>query len=69
MELRTRVLCFDWKANVDVNALADDLEHVSGGTVHLHEVDYGTEDTWAILSNQPLTAGQALEIFEADGAR
>lgn len=69
MELRTRILCFPYPNKISLNDLADDLYHVSGGAVHLHEVDYGTEDTWAVLSNQPLTAGQALEIFEANGAR
>lgn len=65
MTARTEVLSWDWREQPDPARLARALTVVSGGTVHLAQVDVGTDDYVIVLSDEPLTAEQATSAYEA----
>lgn len=59
-----RVLWWDWREQPDLGALAKILTEVSGGTVHLHEVDTCSDEYAVVISSAPLSAEEAVAAWE-----
>lgn len=47
-----RILSWDWKEQPDLDQLREALREVSGGTVHLHEVDTGSDQFAVVLTDR-----------------
>lgn len=58
MSARVAVLCWDWKEQPDMDTLALLLRDLSGGTIHLHEVNTESDEFAIVLATTPLTAEQ-----------
>jgi hypothetical protein len=52
----TQMQSWDWKDQIDLEMLASDLAHVSGGTIFLYPTDTGSDDIGYVISRVPLTA-------------
>lgn len=63
--MTSTVLSWDWRAQPDLQQLARDLLRVSGGTVHLAEVDTGGDEYAIVLSSSPLSNAEAQAVYEA----
>ncbi len=63
-EPRIECQTWDWKGNVDLEALARDIERVSRGTIFLYPTDTGSDDEGYVLSDRPLTPEQVRQATE-----
>ncbi len=61
-----RVVSWDWREQPDLDRLATALREVSGGTVHLHQVDTGGQEYAIILSDRPLCPLEIDRIWDPD---
>lgn len=61
----TEVLTWDWREQPDLPELARKLFAVSGGTVHLREIDTGSDEYAIVLASEPITAAQATDAYKA----
>lgn len=57
------VLSWDWRGQPDLDRLAAELLRVSGGTVHLHQVDTGGDDYAIVVADRPLTSAEAAAVY------
>lgn len=53
-----------WEEDLDVNELSKIVSEVSGGKVHIHYVDTGSDQNAIVVWPSKLTAEQAQQIFE-----
>jgi hypothetical protein len=60
-----RALSWDWRGQPDLDQLARIVLDVSGGTVHVHQVDTGSDDYAIVVSDRPLTDGEAYAVWVA----
>lgn len=60
-----RVHTWDWRSQPDLDAIADDIREMSGGTLHLTEVNTGNDEYAIVLSLRELTAGEARYVYDA----
>jgi hypothetical protein len=58
------ILSWDWKEQPDLLELAEAIHGVSGGTVHLHQVDTGSSDYAIVLAAEPLDERQVADVYE-----
>jgi hypothetical protein len=63
-DLQTRVLEWDWRAQPDLDELADAIRDLSGGRLHLAQVDTGGDSYAVVLSTLPLDVGAAQLVRE-----
>ncbi len=63
-----RILSWNWRGQPDLERLATALREVSGGAVHLHEVDTGSDEYAIILSDRPLRPLEIDRIWDPDNA-
>ncbi len=62
--MTTRVLSWDWAEQPNMTALADIIRDVSGGTVHLREVeDTGSDQYAVVVSTEPVDEEQARRVY------
>lgn len=59
-----RVLSWDWKEDAPIWDFAELVREISGGTVHITEVDTGSDQCAYIVSAAPLTADEARRLYE-----
>jgi hypothetical protein len=62
---RTTMLSWDWKEQPDLDTLGRVITTMSNGTVHLHQVDDGTDNITILLSDTPLDARAVLDAYDA----
>jgi hypothetical protein len=62
---RTEVLTWDWRQQPDLARLARILLEVSGGTVHLAEVDTGSDEYAIVLSGRFLSEAEVDAAYRA----
>ncbi len=65
---RTAMLSWDWRGQPDLDHLARILLDVSAGTVHLHQVQTGTDDYAIVLADRALTHADALDVYRREWA-
>lgn len=61
--IRYDVLSWDWRGQPDLDRLARALFTVSGGTVHLRQVETGSDQYAIVLSDKPLTEAEAYASY------
>jgi hypothetical protein len=59
-----RVLTWDWKEQPDLAELGRAVAELSGGRVHLAEVDTQSDQFAIVLSTVPLDEQTAAELYE-----
>jgi len=59
-------LTWDWREQPDLDQLAAAITDLSGGTVHLHQVQTETDQYAVVLSTADLSAEQAYDIYWKD---
>ncbi len=65
-EARTSLHWVNYPSQFDIDALAQGLDEVSGGTIHLREIDTGSEDRVFVISDRELTEDEADRVFHDD---
>ncbi len=61
-----RIVSWDWQQQPDLEDLTKALREVSGGLVHLHQVDTGSDEYAIILSDRPLRPLEIDRIWDPD---
>jgi hypothetical protein len=59
------ILSWDWREQPNLDQLAAALGRVSGGTVHLAQVDTGSDEYAIVLSPMPLSDAEVRAAWEA----
>ncbi len=59
-----RILSWDWREQPDLDELAKALREVSGGSVHLHQVETGSDQYAIILSDRALRPNEVDTYWE-----
>lgn len=62
-----RVLVWDYRQQPDLDELAEAIADVSRGTVHLTQVDTGSDEHAIVLAARPLDAVEAYELYPNGG--
>jgi hypothetical protein len=60
----TEVLSWDWREQPNLDRLARIITDLSGGTVHLAQVDTGSDEYAIVLSDVPLSKVEAAEVYD-----
>ena len=63
---RTAVLTWDWREQPDLDHLGRLICDLSGGTVHLHQVDTGSDQYAIVLATTKLDARSVCEIYDRE---
>ncbi len=63
---RTGVLSWDWRGQPDLDRLARIVHDVSGGLVHLQQVDTGSDEYAIVVADRPLSPAEADSHYRAD---
>lgn len=61
---RTEVLSWDWREQPDLERLARMVNDLSGGTVHIAEVDTDSDEYAIVLSDALLTKADVVGAYE-----
>lgn len=64
--IRCEVLTWDWREQTDLDRLARALTTVSGGSVHLRQVDTGSDQYAIVLSSSALSEHEAQAAYHED---
>ena len=62
--MTARVLSWDWREQPNLAQLGRAIHDLSGGLLHLHEVQTGSDDYAIVIADQPLTDAEARRIYE-----
>lgn len=60
----TDVITWDWRERIDIERLAAVILERSGGTIHITDVDTGSDEYAIVISAQQLTQDEALMAYE-----
>jgi hypothetical protein len=60
---RVEVLSWDWKAQPSLDRFARIISDLSGGNVHLAQVNTGSDEYAVVLSDEPLNKDEAVEVY------
>lgn len=60
---RTEVLTWGWREQPDLDRLARIITDLSGGTVHLVQVETGSDEYAIVLSDRALTKDEVDEAY------
>jgi hypothetical protein len=61
--INARIVTWDWKEQVDFDELRRVIAELSGGQVHMAEVDTDSDQFAWVLADGPITSEQANEIY------
>lgn len=61
-----RVLSWDWRAQINLDDLADAIRELSGGKVRMRVVDTGSDQYAIVLADRQVGAAEALALYEAE---
>lgn len=61
---RIELMTWDWKEYLDLEQLARVVDKVSGGTVHVHEVDTQSDQFAVFISNVKLTDDEVKRLWK-----
>lgn len=64
-QLIMKLMTWDWKEQVDLEQLGQIVTEISGGTVHLYEVDTESDQYGLIVSRDELTQDQVQALWKA----
>ena len=62
--MTARVLSWDWRQQPDLAQLGRAIHDLSGGLLHIYEVQTGSDDYAIVIADQPLTDAEARHIWE-----
>jgi hypothetical protein len=62
--VRTAVLLWDWRQQPDLDALSRAITDLSGGTLHLHQVNTGSDEYAIVLATGQLDAEAAQAAYQ-----
>ncbi len=62
--MTARVLSWDWRAQPDLDQLAAAIHELSGGRLHLRQVNTGSDEYAIALADDPITDADANRIYE-----
>jgi hypothetical protein len=60
------ILSWDWKEQPDLRALAQLVNEVSGGRVHITEAETGSDQYAIVIADHPVSDTDAAEAYRAD---
>lgn len=58
------VLSWDWKEQPDLDELAAAVREMSGGTVHIHQVETHSDEYAIVIGPTELKPAEAYRIYE-----
>ncbi len=58
-----RLLTWDWREQPDLKELGRALAEVSGGRIHLAEVETGDDQFAIVIADAPVSEAEATEIY------
>jgi PIN domain nuclease of toxin-antitoxin system len=61
---RAEVLSWDWRGQPNLDRLTAVITDLSGGTVHLAQVETGSDEYAIVLSDTPLSTVEAAEVYD-----
>lgn len=64
--MTARALSWDYREQPDLEDLAEILAEVSGGRIHLHQVDTGGDQYGIVVADRELTAAEVDETWQGD---
>lgn len=61
-----RTMSWDYREQPDLGTLDEILAEVSGGRIHLHQVDTGSDQYAIVVADRELTAAEVDEAWRGD---
>lgn len=61
--MTARVVSWDWREQPNLAVLAAAVSEVSGGRMHVSQVDTGTDDYVIVISDRVLTGDEADAVY------
>lgn len=61
--MTTRLLSWDWREQPDINDLKKIITELSGGSLHVEEIDTDSDEYAIAFSTEPLSKESAKEAY------